>query len=106
MNPGIGARLAPGRGAAERRFGERFNNARAHMRTQWVDLGAVPDARTGVGCSAWLCSASSNGGYATQERFHSAAVLRLQLGGRNLTEAHMHGLIVVIMAILSAFGLR
>jgi hypothetical protein len=51
-------------------------------------------------------------GYTTQERFWFAAVLRLQLEETNLTEAQMHGLIyligliVVIMAILSFFGLR
>jgi hypothetical protein len=50
--------------------------------------------------------------HTTQEQFWFAAVLCLQLGETNLTEAHMHGLIyligliVVIMAILSFFGLR
>jgi hypothetical protein len=49
---------------------------------------------------------------AEPERFSPAAVLRLPLERANLTEAHMHGLIyligliVVILAILSFFGLR
>jgi hypothetical protein len=57
-----------------------------------------------------LCAASWYDGYTTQERFpHGAVGLRKE---PNLTEAHMHGLIyligliVVILAILSFFGLR
>jgi hypothetical protein len=50
--------------------------------------------------------------HTTQEQFWFAAVLCLLLGERNLAEAQMNGLIyligliVVIMAILSFFGLR
>jgi hypothetical protein len=57
-----------------------------------------------------LCGASWYDGHTTQERFHIAAVGFGE--GTNLTEARMNGLIyligliVVILAILSFFGLR
>jgi hypothetical protein len=64
-----------------------------------------------VRCNAFrLALRHSTPGHTTQERFRFAAVGFAE--GTNLTEAHMHGLIyligliVVILAILSFFGLR
>jgi hypothetical protein len=44
MNPGKGARFAPGTRAAGVRLIRRFN-ATAHMRTQWDGAGPVPCKR-------------------------------------------------------------
>jgi hypothetical protein len=74
---------------------------------QATTLAAPPSAH-----QESVCTASCDDIHTTQERFRFAAVLCLQLGATNLTEAHMNGLIyligliVVIMAILSFFGLH